>query len=35
MDEMKIMLETKQIDILVVCETHLSNKIGNRQVQLI
>jgi prefoldin subunit 5 len=34
MDEVKIMLETNQFDILAVCETHLSNKIGNRQIQV-
>ena len=34
MDEVKIMLETNQFDISAVCETHLSNKIGNRQLQV-
>ena len=34
MDEVKIMLETNQFDILAVCETHLSKKIGNRQLQV-
>ena len=34
MNEVKIMLETNQFDILAVCETHLSKKIGNRQLQV-
>ena len=34
MDEVKIMIETNQFDILTVCETHLSKKIGNRQLQV-
>ena len=34
MDEVKIMLKTNQFDILAVCETHLSKKIGNRQLQV-
>ena len=34
MDEVKIMLETNQFDILAICETHLSKKIGNRQLQV-
>ena len=34
MDEVKLMLETNQFDVLAVCETHLSKKIGNRQLQV-
>ena len=34
MDEVEIMVKTNKLDLLEVCETHLSSTFSNRQIQI-